>query len=157
MAKRRGKIANAMAKRRGKIANAMVNRGGRIDNAIAKRRGGMANVMAKIRGRIANAMAKRRGRIDNVMAKRRGRIDNDMAKRERTDNNLQNNTTRIPQKSGGDLRWSGRVSSYCSINDISRVTLVKNPVVRNELGKDRIVITIGAYPWSFVPQIFRNS
>ena len=157
-----------MAKRRGKIANAMAKRGGRIDNAIAKRRGGMANVMAKIRGRIANAMAKRRGRIDNamakrrgridnVMAKRRGRIDNDMAKRERTDNNLQNNTTRIPQKSGGDLRWSGRVSSYCSINDISRVTLVKNPVVRNELGKDRIVITIGVYPWSFVPQIFRNS
>jgi hypothetical protein len=124
---------------------------------MAKRRGRIANAMAKRRGRIDNAMAKGRGRIDNAMAKRRGRIDNAMAKRERTDNNLQNNTTRIPQKSGGDLRWSGRVGSYCSINDISRVTLVKNPVVGNELGKDMIVITIGVYPWSFVPQIFRNS
>jgi hypothetical protein len=55
--------------------------------------------MAKRRGRIDNAMAKRRGRIDNDMAKRGGRIANSIAKRERTNNNLQNNTTRIPQKS----------------------------------------------------------
>ena len=32
--------------------------------------------------------------------------------------------TRIPLKTGGELRYSGRVSSLCSTSDIRRVNLV---------------------------------
>jgi hypothetical protein len=74
-------------------------------------------------------MAKRR-RTDNTMAKRR-RTDNTMAKRRRTDNTMakrkltkgkqrstkhtyktRDRVTRTPLKTGGELRCSGRVSSY---------------------------------------------
>ena len=65
--------------------------------------------------------------------------------------------TRIPLKTGGELKCSGRVSSSCSTSDTRRVNLVTNPVISREWGNDREVFTIsGTYPWSFVKQIFHN-
>ena len=65
--------------------------------------------------------------------------------------------TRSPLKTGGELRCSGRVSSSCSTSGTHRVSLVTNPVISCEWGKDREVFTTsGTYPWSFVTQIFHN-
>jgi hypothetical protein len=65
--------------------------------------------------------------------------------------------TRTPLKTGGELRWSGRVSSSCSTSDIRRANLVINPVINHECGKDREVLTTSeTYSWSFVTQIFYN-
>ena len=54
-------------------------------------------------------------------------------------NNLQNITqktkdraTRTPLKTGGDLRCSGRVSSFGSTCDIRCATLITNPVISHE-------------------------
>ena len=51
-----------------------------------------------------------------------------------TNNDLQNihikikdRVTRTPLKTGGDLRRSGRVRSFCSTSDTRRVNLVTNP------------------------------
>jgi hypothetical protein len=55
------------------------------------------------------------------------------------------------------IRCTGRVSSSCSICGTCHVTLVTNPVISHERGKDRIVITTsGTYLWSFVTQILCN-
>ena len=65
--------------------------------------------------------------------------------------------TRIPLKTGGELRCSGRVSSSSSTSDTRRVNLVTNPVISHERRKDREVLTTsGTYPWSFVTQIFHS-
>ena len=65
--------------------------------------------------------------------------------------------TRTPLKSGGELRFSGRLGSSCSNNDTRPFSLVTNPVIRHEWGKEREVFTTrGTYPWSFVTQIFHN-
>jgi hypothetical protein len=65
--------------------------------------------------------------------------------------------TRTPLKPGGELRCSGRVNSSCSTSDTRRVSLVTNPVISHERGKDQDVFTTrGTYPWSFVTQIFHN-
>ena len=52
-------------------------------------------------------------------------------KDKRTNNDLQNTTqktknraTRTPRKTGGEPRWSGKVSSSCSTSSTCRVTLV---------------------------------
>jgi hypothetical protein len=57
----------------------------------------------------------------------------------RTNNDLQNIThktkdrvTRAPLKTGGELRFSRRVSSSCSTSGTRRVTLVTNPVTSHE-------------------------
>ena len=56
--------------------------------------------------------------------------------------------TRTPLRTGGELRCSGRVRSYCSTSGTRRVNLVTNPVI-SERGKDREVFTTsGTYPWS---------
>jgi hypothetical protein len=48
-------------------------------------------------------------------------------------------------------------SSSCSTSGTRRVSLVTNPVISHERGKDREVLTTsGTYPWSFVTQIFHN-
>jgi hypothetical protein len=39
--------------------------------------------------------------------------------------------TRTPLKSGGELRYSGRVNSSCSNSDTRRVNIVTNPVIRH--------------------------
>ena len=65
--------------------------------------------------------------------------------------------TRTPLKTGGELRCSGRISSFCSTSDTRRVNLITNPVISCEWGKDRKAFTTsGTYPWSFVTQIFHN-
>ena len=54
------------------------------------------------------------------------RTDDTMAKRKRTNNDLQNATqklTRTPQKTGGELRCSGRLRSSWSSSDTRRVTV----------------------------------
>ena len=40
--------------------------------------------------------------------------------------------TRTPLKTGGELRFSGRVSSSCSTSGTRRVNLVTNPVSSHE-------------------------
>jgi hypothetical protein len=65
--------------------------------------------------------------------------------------------TRIPLKSEGELRCSGRVSSSCSTSGTRRVNLVTNPVISHEWGKDQEVFAIsGTYSWSFITQIFHS-
>jgi hypothetical protein len=65
--------------------------------------------------------------------------------------------TRIPLKTGGELRCSGRVSNSCSTSGTRRVNLVTNPMISHEWGNDREVLTTsGTYPWSCVTQIFYN-
>jgi hypothetical protein len=61
--------------------------------------------------------------------------------------------TRIPLKTWGELRCSGRVST----SGTRHVNLVTNSVISHESGKDREVLTTsGTYPWSFVTQIFHS-
>ena len=49
--------------------------------------------------------------------------------------------TRIPLKTGGIIRYSGRESSSCSTSGNRRVNLVTNPLISHELGKNREVLT----------------
>jgi hypothetical protein len=57
--------------------------------------------------------------------------------------------SRTPLKTGGELRWSGRVSSSCSTSGTCRINLVTNPVISREWGRDREVFTTsGTYPCS---------
>ena len=85
-----------------------------------------------------------------------------MAKGKRTNNDLLNITqktkdraTRTPLKTGGDCRFFARVCSFCSTCGTRHVTI---PVTIDEWGMELIVLTTsGIYPWSFVPQIIRNS
>jgi len=68
------------------------------------------------------------------------RTDNTMAKRKRTNNDLQNihikdRVTRNPLKTGGKLRWPGRVGSSCSTSGTHRVNLVTKPVISHEYKK----------------------
>jgi hypothetical protein len=52
-----------------------------------------------------------------------------------------------PTKIGDDRKCSRMVSNSCSTCGIRRVTLVTNPVISHESGKDRILITTnGTYP-----------
>jgi hypothetical protein len=44
-------------------------------------------------------------------------------------------------KHWGEPRCSGRVSSSCSTSDTRRVTLITNPVISHERGKEREVPT----------------
>jgi hypothetical protein len=76
-----------------------------------------------------------------------GRTDNTTAERKRTNNDLKNITqktkdrvTRTPLTIGGELSCSWRVSGSCSTSDIRRATLVTNPVISHEWGKDREVL-----------------
>ena len=82
-------------------------------------------------------MTKRR-RTDNTMAKR-SRTDNTMTKRKSTKGQqrstkhtykTKDRVTRTPLKTGGELRCSGRVGSYCST---SGTRLVTNQVISHEL------------------------
>jgi hypothetical protein len=70
---------------------------------------------------------------------------------------IKDRVTRTPLKTGGKLRYCGRVSSSCSTSDARRVNLATNPVISYERRNDREVLTTsGTYPWSFVTQIFHN-
>ena len=54
---------------------------------------------------------------------------------------IKDRVTRTPQKTGGELRCSERVSSSCSTSDTRRVNLDTNPIIRRDWGKDREVLT----------------
>ena len=45
-------------------------------------------------------------------------------------------STRHTQKTRGEIRCSGRVSTSCSTSGTSRVNLVTNPLISHECGKD---------------------
>jgi hypothetical protein len=63
--------------------------------------------------------------------------------------------TRIPLKTGDEPMFSGKVSSSCTTSGTRRATLVTNPVISHEWGKDQVMLTrIGKYLLSFVIQIF---
>jgi hypothetical protein len=69
-------------------------------------------------------------------------------------NKTKNRVTQIPPQTEGERRCSGRVCSYCSISDTCHVSLIRNPVISHEWGKDREVFTVsGTYPWSLVRYI----
>jgi len=58
-----------------------------------------------------------------------------MAKRKRTNNDLQNTTQKtkdLATITGGNLRYSGKVSSSCSTSGTRRVAQVTNPVISHE-------------------------
>jgi hypothetical protein len=62
-----------------------------------------------------------------------------------------------PLKTGGELRCSGKVSSYCTTSSTHCVILATNPVISHEGGQFREVLTTsGTYPWSIVTQVFHN-
>jgi hypothetical protein len=69
-------------------------------------------------------------------------------KDKRINSNLQNNTqrtkdwaTRTPLKTESEIRCSGRARSSSSTSGTRHVTLVTNPLINHEWGKDLIVIT----------------
>ena len=65
--------------------------------------------------------------------------------------------TRTSLKNRGALRCSWSVGSSCSTSGTRRVSLVTNPVISHEWWKDqKVIMTSGTYPWSFVTQIFHN-
>jgi hypothetical protein len=55
---------------------------------------------------------------------------------------------RTPLRTGGELRWSGKGISFCSTSDTCHATLVTNPVISNERGKDQEVWEIRH--WIFI-------
>jgi hypothetical protein len=92
-----------------------------------------------------------RRRTENTMAKRKS------TKGQTTKYKTKYRVIRTPLKTGGDLIWSGRVSSSCSTSGTRRVNLVTNPVISHEWVEDREVLTTsGTHPWSFVTQIVYN-
>jgi hypothetical protein len=96
-----------------------------------------------------------RRKTDNTVAKAKSTKGQTTIYKTYTYNWRLSNT--IPLKTGGELRCSGRVSSSCSTCLTHRVNLVTNPVIINEWGKNREVLTTsGTYSWSFVTQIFHN-
>jgi hypothetical protein len=65
--------------------------------------------------------------------------------------------TRAPLKTRGELRCSGRVSSFCSTSGTRRVDLITNPMISHEWGMDREVFTTsGTYLWLFVTHILHR-
>ena len=59
--------------------------------------------------------------------------------------NIKDRATRTPLKTGVDLGCSGRVSSSCSTCCKCRLTVVTNPVISHERGKDREVLTTNLF------------
>ena len=72
-------------------------------------------------------------------------------------NTPQKTNDRTTLKNGGELKCYGKVSRSCSTCGTRSFSLATHPVISHEGGKDRNVIKKnGAYPWSFVTNIFRN-
>ena len=85
----------------------------------------------------------------------KGKVQKDKQRSTKHTYKTKDQVTRTPLKTGGELRSSGRVSSFCSTSGARRVNLVTNPVISREWGKDwEVSTTSGTYPWSFVTQIF---
>ena len=76
-----------------------------------------------------------------------------MANSKMVNNNLKNTpqktNDRTILKNGGELKYYGKVSRSCSTCGTCSFSLVTNPVISHEGGKDRNVSKKnGAYPWS---------
>ena len=78
-----------------------------------------------------------RRRIDNTMAKKK--VQKDKQRSTKHTYKTKDRVTWTPLKTGGELRFSGRVSSSCSTSGTRRVNLVTNSVISREWGKDRKV------------------
>ena len=85
------------------------------------------------------------------------KVQNDKQRSTKHAYKTKDRVTRTPLKTVGEIRYSGRVSSYCSTSDTRRVNLVTNLVISHGRGKDREVLTTsGTYLWPFVTQIFHS-
>ena len=71
-----------------------------------------------------------RRRTDNTMTKEN--VQKDKQRSTKHTYKTKDRVTRIPVKTGGELRCSGRVASSCSTSDTRRVNLVTNPVISRE-------------------------
>ena len=100
--------------------------------------------------------------VIRICKSKKNRQHNGQKKKDKSTNNYLQTTTKKTEdrvtltllKTGGELRYSGIVSSSCSTSGTHRVTLVTNPVTSQERGKDREVFTTsGTYPWSLQWQI----
>jgi hypothetical protein len=79
------------------------------------------------------------------------KVQNDKQRSTKHKYKTKDRVTWTPLKTRGELMCSGRESSS------RRVSLVTNPIIRHEWGKDREVFaTSGAYQRSFVTQIFNK-
>ena len=74
--------------------------------------------------------------VIRIRKSKKDRQHNSKQKGKKTNTDPQNIThktkdrvARTPMKTGGELRCSGRVSSYCSTSGTRRVTLVTKPVI----------------------------
>ena len=65
--------------------------------------------------------------------------------------------TRTPLKTRGELRCSGRVSSFCFTSGTRRVNLVTNPVISREWGKDWKVFTTSDTDTQYTNYTWANS
>ena len=64
-----------------------------------------------------------RRRTDNTMTKKE-KVQRDKQRSTKHTHKTKDRVTRTPLKTGGELRWPGRVISSCSTSDIRRVNLV---------------------------------
>ena len=109
-----------------------------------------SKVSVQISERVWNA----KGLIRIRKSKKNRQHNGQKKKNKRTSNDLQNTThkakdwiTRTPLTTGGELRCSGRVGSSCSTGGTRRVTLLSNPVISHEWGKNlKVFTTSGTYP-----------
>ena len=88
---------------------------------------------------------------------RKEKVQKDKQRSTKHTHKTKDRVTRTPLKTGGELRCSGSVSSFCPASGTGRANLVTNPVIFHEWGKDlEVLMTTGTYPWSFVTHIFHN-
>ena len=62
----------------------------------------------------------------------KGKVQKDKQRYTQHTHKTKDRVTRIPLKSGGELRCSERVNRSCSPSDTRRVNLVTNPVINHE-------------------------
>jgi hypothetical protein len=81
------------------------------------------------------------------MAKRK-KVQKDKQRSTKRTHKTKDRVTRTPLKTGGELRWAGRVSSSFPTSVTRRVNLVTHPVICRDCEKDReVLMTSGTYPW----------
>jgi hypothetical protein len=79
------------------------------------------------RGEFEDTKGVIRIRISKKNRQHREKVQKDKQRSTKHTRKAQDRVPRIPLKTGGQLRWSGRVSSSCSTSDTRRVNLVTNP------------------------------
>ena len=88
--------------------------------------------------------ANTKGAIIIRISKKNRRYNGQKKKYKRTNNDQQNihRVTRTPLKTGGELRFSGRVGSSCLTSNTRCVNLVTNPVISHEVFYDKWNISV---------------